>query len=139
MNKEQKEKFKIYLKQYYIKNKKKINNRSLKYYYDNYERVREVKKKYNKENWDNYYKKNKVRLLEVRKFNLKDKVLEKRAWNKFKEAIRTGKIKRQPCEVCGELKTDGHHFDYNKPLEVIWLCRQHHCELHRNLRIDCKS
>ena len=45
-------------------------------------------------------------------------------------AIIWGKIKRQPCQECGCLKTEGHHIDYSKPLEVIWLCRKHHLEIH---------
>jgi hypothetical protein len=45
-------------------------------------------------------------------------------------AIKQGKIKRQPCIVCGNKNSHGHHEDYSKPLEVIWLCRKHHEELH---------
>jgi hypothetical protein len=46
-------------------------------------------------------------------------------------AVRDGRLTRQPCEVCGNPKVDGHHEDYSKPLEVRWLCRAHHMELHR--------
>lgn len=42
-------------------------------------------------------------------------------------AIRDGKIARQPCEVCGR-KAQAHHEDYSKPLDVRWLCFQHHRE-----------
>lgn len=45
-------------------------------------------------------------------------------------AVRRGKIVKQPCEVCGESKTQGHHEDYSKPLEVVWLCKRHHREKH---------
>lgn len=37
-------------------------------------------------------------------------------------AIKTGKVKPQPCEVCGHPVTEGHHHDYSKPLDVKWLC-----------------
>lgn len=41
-----------------------------------------------------------------------------------------GKIKPKPCEVCGELKTERHHDDYNKPLDIKYFCRKHHVEYH---------
>lgn len=40
--------------------------------------------------------------------------------------LRRGKIKRQPCQVCGRVQSQPHHKDYSKPLEVIWLCSDHH-------------
>jgi hypothetical protein len=46
-------------------------------------------------------------------------------------AVRSGKLVSQACEVCGAKKTHGHHDDYTKPLEVRWLCGQHHREWHR--------
>jgi ribosomal protein S27AE len=45
-------------------------------------------------------------------------------------AVRDGRLKKQPCEVCGAKKVQAHHDDYSKPLEVRWLCRVHHLELH---------
>ena len=47
-------------------------------------------------------------------------------------AVRCGKIvKPQICSVCGrELKIEGHHGDYSKPLEVIWVCKKCHCKIH---------
>lgn len=45
--------------------------------------------------------------------------------------IKGGMLKRQPCEVCGEIKVEAHHKDYNKPYEVVWLCRKHHMEWHK--------
>lgn len=41
-------------------------------------------------------------------------------------AIATGRLVRQPCEVCGASRVDAHHPDYSKPLEVRWLCRACH-------------
>ena len=37
-------------------------------------------------------------------------------------------IIRLPCQICGR-KAEAHHYDYNKPLDVLWLCRSHHRRL----------
>ena len=45
---------------------------------------------------------------------------------------RDGKLTPKPCEVCGTMeRIHGHHADYSKPDEVVWLCQKHHMELHR--------
>lgn len=44
--------------------------------------------------------------------------------------IRDGKIQKSPCEICGSEKSVGHHDDYDKPLEVRWLCQAHHKQWH---------
>lgn len=43
--------------------------------------------------------------------------------------IRAGRLEKQPCFVCGG---DGiaHHPDYDRPLDVVWLCQSHHKEVH---------
>ncbi len=65
----------------------------------------------------------------------KNNPLKRIAQNKLNGAVRFKKIKRMPCEVCGSIsKIHGHHKDYDKPLEVIWLCRQHHAELHKEIK-----
>ena len=46
-------------------------------------------------------------------------------------AIRDKRLIPGPCEVCGSLKVEGHHDDYNKPLDIRWLCKGHHQEVHR--------
>lgn len=46
--------------------------------------------------------------------------------------VKRGKVKKEPCKVCGNEKSQAHHPDYSKPAEVVWLCREHHLELHRN-------
>lgn len=49
-----------------------------------------------------------------------------RAWAAVHAAIKKGVLVRQACEVCGEQKTDAHHDDYSKPLDVRWLCHMCH-------------
>ena len=53
-----------------------------------------------------------------------------RAWRLVMVAIKKGLINPQPCEVCGEEKSQAHHDDYSKPLEVRWLCNKHHRQWH---------
>lgn len=49
-------------------------------------------------------------------------------------AVKRGHISRNPCEVCGEIKTQAHHDDYSKPLSVRWLCKKHHVEADNDRR-----
>lgn len=40
-------------------------------------------------------------------------------------AVKTGRlVKKESCEVCGDHTqgVEGHHTDYSKPLDVLWLC-----------------
>lgn len=46
-------------------------------------------------------------------------------------AVRSGRLLRRPCEVCGTEPAHAHHDDYSKPLDVRWLCPAHHGEEHR--------
>ena len=57
--------------------------------------------------------------------------VKRNARHLFQGAVRHGRLKRQPCELCGDVKTHGHHDDYSKPLEVRWLCQKHHGQAHR--------
>jgi hypothetical protein len=51
-------------------------------------------------------------------------------------AVKTGMIIRESkCTQCLiEGKVEGHHEDYNKPLDVIWLCTQCHRALHQRMK-----
>jgi hypothetical protein len=35
-----------------------------------------------------------------------------------------------PCSTCGSKKSEAHHPDYTKPLEIVWLCHPCHIKLH---------
>lgn len=54
------------------------------------------------------------------------------------EAIRTGKlVKPTKCSFCNlEKKVQAHHEDYEKPLEITWLCSTCHSNLHKQKRIE---
>lgn len=49
-----------------------------------------------------------------------------------RKAIYSGRLIRQPCEVCAATTVEAHHDDYSKPLEVRWMCPAHHHEHHAN-------
>lgn len=49
-------------------------------------------------------------------------------------AVRDGRLgKPTECSLCGvqDVRIEGHHEDYSKPLEVIWCCRKCHVGIHR--------
>lgn len=46
-------------------------------------------------------------------------------------AVRSGKLQRQPCAFCGTPEpVEAHHHDYSKPLDVTWLCKPCHRRFH---------
>jgi hypothetical protein len=49
------------------------------------------------------------------------------------KAIRNGVLTRMPCERCGAVKSEGHHEDYDKPLDVMWLCQPCHKQRHKEI------
>lgn len=48
--------------------------------------------------------------------------------------VYSGKVLRpDKCSQCGSgKKIEAHHEDYDKPLDVEWLCRECHLKLHKN-------
>ncbi len=49
----------------------------------------------------------------------------------LQHALRKREITKGTCQVCGNPQVDGHHEDYTKPLDVMWLCRRHHTDVHQ--------
>ena len=59
------------------------------------------------------------------------------ARNAVRCAIRKGELKRLPCLVCGNPKSEAHHiFGYSKEhrLNVVFLCRAHHVVADKELK-----
>lgn len=52
------------------------------------------------------------------------------AHNAVRNALRRGELTRGPCECCGAEKAVGHHDDYDRPLDVRWLCERCHKAWH---------
>jgi len=55
------------------------------------------------------------------------------ARNALNNAVKRGDVaKPLVCELCSKkLRLSGHHDDYSRPLDVVWLCHSCHGEKHR--------
>lgn len=87
------------------------------------EKVRSQKKEYYLKNRDKFDEKSRKMVIERSPKYVARYLL--------RSAVSSGKVVKLACERCGDIKTQGHHPDYSKPLKVIWLCRKHHGEIHR--------
>jgi hypothetical protein len=56
-----------------------------------------------------------------------------KAHNAVARAIKCGDLVRLDCFRCGSEKTVAHHEDYDKPLDVVWLCQPCHKQRHKEL------
>ena len=130
-------------REYYRNNKEQCLGSSRKWKTKNKERVKEYRKKYRlehkgekreanrrwrKENPEKYLASAKS---STQKYKAKypERVL---ATNKVNNAVRDGRALKEPCIMCGITKDiHGHHKDYSKKLDVVWMCRFHHDSFHR--------
>lgn len=82
-----------------------------------------------------YIRKNRKKISErLVKWRLANPEKAKAHWT-VRNAIQTERLsKPNACELCGTTKEklDGHHPDYSKPLEVVWLCPKCHRTADRN-------
>ena len=63
----------------------------------------------------------------------KDRRKPRARWAVKRAEIR-GDLIRSPCMICGsDSDIHAHHDNYDKPLDVVWLCRSHHNERHVSL------
>ena len=89
-------------------------------HYKDYEKKREADpdRKFKKSEYQRRYRKNNF--------------LKYKAREQVASDIRSGNIKRQSCKYCGDPNTQAHHSDYNKPLDVTWVCFKCHREKFHN-------
>ena len=139
------DKIRKYDRERYLKN---INTRKL-YLEKNKDSIREKNRLRNEKlaliNPDRYkekYWKNRDEILKKarekykknpNKFNKRD--LKYKVRCDLNNAIKKGIVVRpEKCEKCSKIcKPHGHHFDYSKPLEVLWLCSSCHGKEHRKI------
>ena len=55
-----------------------------------------------------------------------------KCYRQLRTALRAELVIKEPCQICDNPGVAGHHEDYSKPLDVIWLCSKHHYAVHRN-------
>jgi hypothetical protein len=60
-----------------------------------------------------------------------ERIRRRKAREIFNHYVRDKHIEKQPCEISGNKKAEAHHDDYNKPLEVRWLCFKCHRKWHK--------
>ena len=54
-------------------------------------------------------------------------------------AIKKGEIVKQSCFRCSKESAIAHHEDYDKPLEIIWLCQPCHKQRHKEINEILRS
>ncbi len=130
-------------------NKKTLEKKRLIYYKENAEKLKEKARNYaknltteQKERRKQYYLKWKETESGKEYTRNHSKIIAKKyrhikqAGQKVKDAIKYGKLIRpKNCCLCGsENKIEGHHADYDKPLEVIWVCQKCHRMIHKRIK-----
>ena len=129
-----------------------IKKRKKEYYKKNYDKIKEArqkdennhvlrqrryvknnKEKVQKTNTEQYCKNREKRINYAREHRKKFPAQE-HAHQVLRSAIRSGRMVRpDECSICHKkCKPQGHHEDYSKPLDVIWLCRSCHTLVHRD-------
>ena len=63
--------------------------------------------------------------------------LKRDARKTTRRAVARGLLTKTACHTCGDVEVEDHHPDYSRPLDVVWLCREHHMEIHKALEWIC--
>lgn len=141
-----KEKIRQKHKEYYTSDLEREKKRAAKYYRQNKEKITAKHKIYRENNREQENERQKNWRLENRERvnQIIKKCRQKQQYNKkyrhahqvVRDAIKLGIIQKpEHCSECnGKNRIQGHHEDYMKPLDVIWLCVKCHARLHRKKR-----
>lgn len=103
---------------------------------DNPDKARE----YRKRDYEKYGERRKAAVLKYEKENPEKIRKRNDRWNKktgnashkVHWAIESGRLSPSPCCVCGATPAEAHHCDYNRPLDVMWLCKKCHTNWHKH-------
>lgn len=111
----------------YLNKCKECNKKDVK---ENYAKRREQYSEYERmRNQDEQRKEMRLQYQRERRAKHPDKY---RAWQAISYALRYKKIQRESCKFCGNPKSQAHHHDYSRPLDVVWVCFKCHREKFHN-------
>ncbi len=142
------EKFREKWKKYENKNKEKIRESQKKHLENNREKINarrreqrkpraaqlNAKENERRKNDPNFHIGNRIRYKKYYEKNKKTLLPKRRAHQLVLYAVKLGFLNRpNKCEKCEKnCKPHGHHIDYSKPLDVVWLCHSCHKLEHAN-------
>lgn len=72
-------------------------------------------------------------------YNKEDNKHKRRVRALVSAALRDKRLYKSSCLKCGNEKSEAHHEDYSKPLEVIWLCKSCHVKRHIEINNSVKA
>lgn len=133
---------KLYVKAKYYEDPQKSINKSKKYYKENRDKALLNAKIYREANLDKVVEYQREYRKTDKGKNASNKATsdwyyknknKHRAHQTIRRAIKKGcLIKGKICEICGidNKQIEGHHWDYDKPLDVVWCCRKCHNKIH---------
>jgi len=134
-----------YKRKHYQANKEYYKNKSRKWAKENHERVKENRVRYYLENAERlrsqkreYSRRPEVVARQTERFREyrkdEDFLMREKARGILNKRIQSGKIiNPNKCSECGEEGySEAHHEDYSRPLDVIWLCKLCHEEIHHS-------
>lgn len=134
-----------YKHEHYLKHKQRYKDRAKKWAEDNPERSRETRKEYyertkgaRKGRRQEYLSRPEVRARIAERFREyrkdDDFLFKEKARGVLNKRVKTGKIEKpSACQVCGKSGyVEAHHHDYTRPLDVVWVCKQCHEDIHHS-------
>lgn len=77
-----------------------------------------------------YCENNKDKIADIHRKYVKENPKKRSAHKAIEKQVRLKLISIEPCEKCGALTVSAHHDDYDKPLDIRWLCSKHHRQWH---------
>lgn len=106
--------------------------------YDASPKAAEKRKRY----WESEKGKATIARHDAKRKNTPERILKNKAQHAVAYALRSGRIVKEECAVCGNSKTSAHHhmgYSDANILNVKWLCQKHHSEDHKIMRENEKA